>query len=103
MRALRRGFLTQVVAKVSSAKINAPGVPADLSAAVGKLKGSRVEYRVGADGAAPDLRSEIPKGVDPGFRDPVQALSDLLVAIALPFPNKPVGPVRTGWSPVAIW
>lgn len=83
--------LTQVTAKVTGAKINAPGVPADLSAAVAKLKGSRVDYQVGADGAATNVHSDIPKGVDPGFRDPVQALSDLLIGVALPFPNKPVG------------
>ncbi|MEI9949655.1 MAG: hypothetical protein WDO74_11915 [Pseudomonadota bacterium] len=82
---------TQIVVKVSNAKINAPGVPADLANAVSKLKGSRVEYQVGADGTALNLRTEIPKGVDPGFRDPVQALSDLLAAVTLPFPSKPVG------------
>jgi hypothetical protein len=83
--------LTQIVVKVMGAKINAPGVPADLANAVSKLKGSRVEYQVGADGTAVNLRNEIPKGVDAGFRDPVQALSDLLVGVALPFPSKPVG------------
>ncbi|HYP75461.1 MAG TPA: hypothetical protein VER12_05895 [Polyangiaceae bacterium] len=82
---------TSVVVKVTSSKINAPGVPADLAAAVGKLKGSKVEYQVAADGSATNLRTEVPKGVDPGFRDPVQALSDLLLNVALPFPNKPVG------------
>jgi len=83
--------LTQVVVKVTGAKINAPGVPADLASAVSKLKGSRVEYQVGSAGTALNLRTEIPKGVDPGFRDPVQALSDLLIGVALPFPSKPVG------------
>jgi len=82
---------TPVVVKVTSAKINAPGVPADLASAVSKLKGSKVEYQVSADGSATNLRTEIPKGIDPGFRDPVQALSDLLLNVALPFPNKPVG------------
>ena len=82
---------SQIVVKVTAARINAPGVPADLSNAVSKLKGARVEYQVGADGTAVNLRSEIPKGVDPGFRDPVQALTDLLVGVALPFPSKPVG------------
>ena len=81
----------QVVTKITGAKINAPGVPAELTAAVGKLKGSRVEYQVGPDGAASNLHTEIAKGVDPGFRDPVQALSDLLIGVALPFPTKPVG------------
>jgi len=82
---------TQVVAKVTSAKIDAPGVPADLAAAVAKLKGSRVEYQVGSDGSAVNPRSDIPKTADAGFRDPVQALSDLLTVLALPFPTKPVG------------
>lgn len=83
--------LTSVVVKVTSAKINAPGVPADLASAVGKLKGSRIEYQVSADGSAANLRTEVPKGIDAGFKDPVQALSDLLLNVALPFPNKPVG------------
>ena len=85
------GSLTTVVTKVTSAKINAPGVPADLSAAVGKLKGSSVLYQLGADGAAKNVHSDIPKGVDPAFRDPVQGLADLLVGLALPYPTKPVG------------
>lgn len=80
-----------VLTKVTGARINAPGVPADLSAAVGKLKGSSVQYQVGADGVAANVHSEVAKGVDAGFRDPVQALSDLLVGLALPFPSKPVG------------
>ncbi len=42
--------LTQIVVKVTSARINAPGVPADLANAVSKLKGSRVDYQVGAAG-----------------------------------------------------
>jgi hypothetical protein len=83
--------LTQFVVKVTGAKINAPGVPADLANAVSKLKGARVEYQVGGDGTAVNVRSEVPKGVDPGFRDPVQALSDVLTGVTLPFPSKPVG------------
>lgn len=82
---------TAVVVKVTSAKINAPGVPADLAAAVSKLKGSRIDYQVGADGVASNVHTEIPKGVDPGFRDPVQALTDLMVGVTMPVPSKPVG------------
>jgi len=83
--------LTSVVVKVTGARINAPGVPADLANAVSKLKGSRVEYQVGADGSALNARSEVAKGVDPTFRDATQALSDLLLNVSLPFPSKPVG------------
>ena len=82
---------TQIVVRITGAKVNAPGVPADLSAAVAKLKGSHVDYQVGADGAASNVHSELAKGVDPGLGDHLQALSDLLVGVALPFPNKPVG------------
>lgn len=82
---------TQVVAKVTGAKINAPGVPAEFLAKVAKLKGARVEYQVGADGAASNARVEFPKGLDSGLREFVQALSDLLLGVAVPFPSKPVG------------
>jgi hypothetical protein len=82
---------TQVVTKVTSAKIDAPGVPAELSMAMAKLKGSRVEYQVGADGAAVNAHTEIPKGVDAAFRDSVAGLSDLLTTVALPLPSQPVG------------
>lgn len=83
--------LIPVVIKVTGAKINAPGVPADLATAIGKLKGSKVEYQVGPDGSTSNLRAETPKGTDPGFKDSVQALSDLLVSVAMPYPDKPVG------------
>ncbi|HET7543877.1 MAG TPA: hypothetical protein VFK05_28595, partial [Polyangiaceae bacterium] len=82
---------TTVAVKVTGAKINAVGVPADAATAVSKLKGSRVEYQVGPDGSAVNPRSEVAKGVDPTFRDATQALTDLLLNVALPFPNKPVG------------
>ena len=82
---------TQVVVKVTGAKINAPGVPAELAARIAKLKGLRIEYQVSADGAASNLHSEVPKGVEPGFREHIQGLSDALLGVALPFPNKPVG------------
>jgi hypothetical protein len=81
----------QVVAKVTGATINAPGVPPDLNAAVSKLKGARVDYQVGADGAGTNFRYQAPKGLDPAFRDSLQGLSDTLAVLALPFPTKPVG------------
>lgn len=81
---------TTVVVKVTGAKINIPGVPPETNP-VGKLKGSRIEYQVGADGSTTNLRTEIPKGVEPGMKDPIQALSDLLLNVALPYPSKPIG------------
>jgi hypothetical protein len=83
--------LTAMVAKVTGATINAPGVPPEAAAAVAKLKGSRVDYQVSADGAGSNFHYEASKGVDPAFKEAVQSLSDALMVLALPFPSKPVG------------
>jgi hypothetical protein len=82
---------TQMVAKVTGASINAPGVPADIAAGVAKLKGSHVDYQVTPEGAGSNFRFDATKGVDPAFREAVQSLSDALMMLALPFPSKPVG------------
>ena len=81
----------QVSAKVIGASIKAPDVPPDLATAIGKLKGSRVDYQVSADGAGSNFHYEAAKGIDPAFRDSLQGLSDTLAVLALPFPGKPVG------------
>jgi len=80
-----------VVVKVTGATVNAPGVPADLSAAVGKLKGSRLDYQLEASGAGSNVRIDVPKTVDPVFREAVRSLGENLEVLALPFPNKPIG------------
>lgn len=80
-----------VVAKVTNATINAPGVPAEIAATVAKLKGSHVDYVIGADGAGSGFHSELAKGVDPAFKDALSSLSDTLTVITIPFPSKPVG------------
>jgi hypothetical protein len=82
---------TQMVARVTGATINAPGVPPEIAGAAAKLKGSRVDYQVGPDGAGSNFRFEASKGADPAFRDAIHSLSDTLAVLALPFPNKPVG------------
>jgi hypothetical protein len=82
---------TLVAVKVTGATINAPGVPPDMQAAIGKLKGSRVDYQIGADGAGAHFHFDAPKTVDPAFKDALQGLSDTLQVLAIPFPNKPVG------------
>jgi hypothetical protein len=82
---------TTMVVKVTGATINAPGVPPEAAAAVAKLKGSRVDYQVNADGAGSNFRYDASKGVDPAFKEAVQSLSDALMVLTLPFPNKPVG------------
>ncbi len=81
----------QVSAKVIGASIKAPDVPPELATAIGKLKGSRVDYQVSADGAGSNFHYDAAKGIDPAFRDSLQGLSDTLAVLALPFPSKPVG------------
>ncbi|MEO7037412.1 MAG: hypothetical protein ABI548_25890 [Polyangiaceae bacterium] len=80
-----------VSVKVTAASINAPGVPPDLNAAIGKLKGSRIDFRVGPDGAGTNFHVDTQKGVDPAFKDSLQGLADSLAMLVLPYPNKPVG------------
>jgi len=82
---------TPLVAKVTNATINAPGVPAEIAANVAKLKGSHIDYVVSADGAGSGFHAEVAKGVDPAFREAVQSLGDNLMVLTLPVPNKPVG------------
>ncbi len=82
---------TQVAVKILGATINAPGVPPDLQGAVAKLKGSRIDYQIGPDGAGANFRIDASKTVDPAFRDALQGLSDTLSVLALPYPSKPVG------------
>ncbi len=80
-----------VSVKVTGASINAPGVPPELNAAIGKLRGSRVDFRVGPEGAGTGFHVEAPKGVDPAFKDSLQGLADTLALLVLPYPSKPVG------------
>ncbi len=82
---------TLVAVRVLGATINAPGVPPDLQGAVAKLKGSRVDYQIGPDGAGANFHFDAPKTVDPAFRDALRGLSDTLSVLALPYPSKPVG------------
>jgi len=81
----------QMLAKVTGATINAPGVPAEIAAGLAKLKGSHVDYQLSPDGAGSNFRYEATKGVDPAFKQAIEALSDTLVVLSLPFPTKPVG------------
>ena len=83
--------VTQMVAKVTGATINAPGVPAEIASSVAKLKGSHVDYQVSPDGGGSNFRFDASKGADPAFRDAVHSLSDTLTVLTLPFPSKPVG------------
>ncbi|HEY6562214.1 MAG TPA: hypothetical protein VI072_33330 [Polyangiaceae bacterium] len=81
-----------VVATVTGVKLQpSPGVPAELGAELGKLKGSKVEYRVSKNGAGNDFRYTLAKGADPGLDNALRSLTEALSTMTLPFPDKPLG------------
>ncbi|MGC4094285.1 MAG: hypothetical protein QM756_41530 [Polyangiaceae bacterium] len=80
-----------VLVKVTGARISMTGAPKELEAQVAKVKGSKVEYEIAADGAASNFRFEVPKGSPPEFSDLVRSLSDVLALVTIPVPDKPVG------------
>jgi hypothetical protein len=67
------------------------GMGREFGSALEKLKGSRIEYRVAANGAGNDYRFTIPKGADPGLDNVVRSLTEALATMTLPFPSEPIG------------
>jgi hypothetical protein len=80
-----------MVARVTGASINVPGVPAEALAALGRLKGARVDYQVLPNGGAVGFKLDAAKNLEPEFRDAVRSLSETLALITLPYPDKPLG------------
>lgn len=76
--------------KVLGAKIGVTGVPQELEARFGKLKGSKVEYQVSPDGAGTNFHAELAPGAEP-VRDQLRQLSDAIALVTLPVPSEPVG------------
>lgn len=79
-----------VVAQVVGARAAVAGVPRDLDDALGKLKGSKVEYQVLPDGSGTGFRYDTGAAA-PEFADMVRLLSDTLALVTLPMPTQPVG------------
>jgi len=84
------GELVTMSLKIGSAKLGVSGLPADIEARVSKLKGTKVEYQVAANGAASGYRYELPAGTDE-TRDHLRMLVDALALVTLPMPVEPVG------------
>jgi hypothetical protein len=81
-----------VVCSVTGVKLaDAAGVPANISAELSKLKGSRVEYRVSRNGAGNDFRYTLAKGADEGLDNALRSLTESLATMTLPYPDKPLG------------
>ncbi|MBN2192026.1 MAG: hypothetical protein JW751_04360 [Polyangiaceae bacterium] len=83
-----------VVAKVATAKVDATmvsSVPKDVETTVGKLKGSRIDFRLAASGAGTGFATTLAKGADAALVGLLNSLSDVLAVVTLPYPAEPVG------------
>jgi hypothetical protein len=80
-----------VTVRITGAKIDAPSVPKEIDVAVGKLKGSKVEYSVLPSGAGAGFRFDVPKDASEEVIDVARSLSDALSLLTLPYPDKPLG------------
>ncbi|HEY6080472.1 MAG TPA: hypothetical protein VIW29_16780 [Polyangiaceae bacterium] len=80
-----------VLARITSAKIDAPSVPKDIDDKLGKLKGSKVEYSLLPGGAGAGFRYDATKAAPEEFRDVVRSLSEALSLLTIPYPDKPLG------------
>ncbi|MFZ5889932.1 MAG: hypothetical protein ACOY0T_02600 [Myxococcota bacterium] len=80
-----------VTVKVTGARVSVSGAPKDVEEQIAKLKGSKVEYEVAADGAGSNYRFEVPKAAPADLADLVRSLSDVVAVVTVPFPDKPVG------------
>ncbi len=77
-----------VSVRVTSAKVDAPGVPKEMDDQVAKVKGSKVEYTLAPNGTASAFKVEPSKGAPEDF---VRSLSDVLTLVTMPYPDKPIG------------
>ncbi|APR86751.1 hypothetical protein A7982_12100 [Minicystis rosea] len=68
-----------------------PQVPKEASDQLGKMKGSEIRYRLGADGTISDVSSSLPKGADPGLEQFLRQIVDGIGVVLPPLPSKPVG------------
>jgi hypothetical protein len=79
-----------VTAKVTGAKVGVTGVPQELEARIAGLKGARVSYQVGPDGAGTNYRTDGGAAAAEA-RDQLRMLEDALALVTLPRPTQPVG------------
>jgi hypothetical protein len=77
-----------VTVRVTGAKIDATGMPKNADEEVGKLKGSKVEYGLTANGAATGFKVTVPKGAPEAL---ARSLSEVLAMVTIPYPDKPLG------------
>ena len=84
--------LTHVVATVEAANVGAVGLPPALVDQLKKLKGSRIEYELAANGAGSNFTPILSKQAERSeFTNVFNALGDALATMTLPVPDQPVG------------
>jgi hypothetical protein len=77
-----------VTVRVTGAKVDAPGVPKEMDEQLAKVKGSKVEYTLSANGSPGPFKVSATKGAPEEF---VRSLSDALALLSIPYPDKPLG------------
>lgn len=87
------GQITEVpvVARVTAARVGLAGAPRELEQQVSLLRGAKVEYLVLVDGAATAFTVDLPKAASQELEEVIRSLGDLLGALTLPVPDKPLG------------
>ncbi|HEY6722466.1 MAG TPA: hypothetical protein VI197_00505 [Polyangiaceae bacterium] len=84
--------LTHVVATVEAASVGAVDLPAAVTDELKKLKGSRIEYELAANGAGSNFTPMLTKqAAGSELTNVFNALGDALATLTLPMPDQPVG------------
>lgn len=84
--------LTHVVATVEAASVGAMDLPPALTDQLKKLKGSRIEYELAANGVGSNFRPTLTKPAETSeLTNVFNALGDALATMTLPVPDQPVG------------
>jgi hypothetical protein len=78
----------QVSLRITGAKVDSPGVPKELDDQLARLKGSKVEYAVAANGAIAGMRLDVAKGAP---EDILHSLTDSLALLTMPYPEQALG------------
>jgi len=78
-------------AKITGATIPVAGAGKEAESVIGKMKGSRIDYVVSADGIGSGYKVEAGKAVAPDLVIWLETLRDTLALVTLPVPQKPLG------------
>lgn len=84
---------TLVSAKLTDVKLGGELGPQgkELSAQLGKMKGSKIDFRVVSGGVGVDFTHQLAKGAAPDLEMVLRAIGEALEATAIGFPKEPVG------------